>query len=114
MKTTTIHPRALQTNLLWLAVPALILLTAGYAVVLRTPVPPASQAALPPKPPPAEPLIPVVAEPPVSRPAADPEPVAAAVASKTSECETAEVELPDICPNNACRQLKTKCGLPSH
>jgi len=99
----------------WLAA----LLLGGYAVHQSSPRPDAEATKIPPVQAAAAPA-PVKAQVPVAsvRPAAVP-PVAApekaaakpSAASAACNCDTAETDLPDMCPNDSCRKCKATCGI---
>jgi hypothetical protein len=119
MDTTIIRPHGKQPGFLWIAIPVLIVLTAAFAVIWRTSAAPASQSQQKI----ASPSLLVTQELVAAKPSPSPISIAAAsapqpenqaAARKSCDCETAETELPDTCPNNACRQCKATCGLPSH
>ena len=124
------NKNTLQSRVLWLAVTALIVLSAGYAAMSRTPSrsttpittqPELQQTIAPlnhPEPVPARLPIATVkaAKPRVEVAASKAQPPSETPSARKSSCncETAELELPDLCPDASCHQCKVKCGILSH
>ena len=113
-------------KVVWVAVGALIALTAGFAMVS-----PRKHQAMhaSEKPLAVEHSVVTAVAPDVEKPAAALEPKAVAakpnmepqspapqpeVRKPSCNCETAEADLPDLCPNAACLQCKAKCGIIAH
>ncbi len=132
MQNETNPRKSLQSKVLWLAVTSLIVLSAGYAAMSRTPMraggsPAAIQseiqqsiAPLAAKPEPASfrPPAAIEAKHQVAiakvKPEAQPQTEKITARKSSCNCETAELDLPDMCPDASCQQCKVKCGIMAH